>query len=181
MAAGVWLRLKAFLLDYIWILMYLGFVLLLSMVLLPGIQGLFTGPFAIAQLTGFLLVTLPVSLYFAIGDSKRFAGTFGKQKMGIQVTVVSGDPIGFFRSLWRVALKFLPWELSHFLVYRLIYLGDGAVPMQLIIIGGAVYALMFAYVLSAFFSKEKRSVYDVLSGTRVIQKRSTAIEPSDGK
>lgn len=173
MAAGVWLRLKAFLLDYIWILLYLGFVLLLSMVLLPEIQGLFTGPLAIAQLAGFLLVTVPVSLYFAIGDSKRFEGTFGKQKMGIRVVEASGNPVGLLRSFWRVALKFLPWELSHFLVYRLIYLDDGAVPLQLMIIGGLVYALMFAYILSAFFSKEKRSVYDVLSGTRVIRKGGT--------
>lgn len=174
MAAGVWLRLRAFLLDYVWIFLYLGFVLLLSTVLLPEVQGLFTGRLAIAQLAGFLLVTLPVSLYFAIGDSKRFKGTFGKRKMRIQVVESLGNPVGFLRSFGRVALKFLPWELSHFLVYRLIYLGHGAVPLQLMIIGGLVYALMFVYVLSAFFSKEKRSVYDVLSGTRVIRVGKTA-------
>lgn len=168
-SAGIWIRLKAFIWDYLWLFLYLCFIVLLSVVLLPGLQDLFNGPVGIAQLTGFLLVTLPISLYFAIADSTLFKGTFGKKKLGIQVVDTTGDSIGFLRSLFRIILKFLPWELSHFLIYRLIHLGEGEFPLHLMIIGGLIYLLMFAYILTAIFSKEKRSLYDSLSGTKVVR------------
>lgn len=167
--AGVWVRLKAFTLDYIWLLLYLLVIVLLSTVLLPGIQNFFNGPVGIAQLTGFLLVTLPISLYFAIGDSNFFNGTFGKRKLKIQVTDLADQPIGLPRSLFRIIMKFLPWELSHFLVYRLIHLEEGEFPVYLMLIGSLIYILMFAYLLTAVFSKEDRSLYDRLSGTKVIR------------
>ncbi|WP_033540971.1 RDD family protein [Planococcus sp. CAU13] len=168
-SAGVWIRLKAFTLDYILVFLYLCFILLVTTVLVPGLQNYFTGPLGIAQLTGFLLVTLPISLYFAIGDSALFNGTFGKRKMRIQAVDRDERPIGLLRSIFRIFLKFLPWELSHFLVYRLVHLGEGEFPLYLMLIGGLIYLLIFAYILSAIFSKENRSLYDRLSGTKVLQ------------
>lgn len=96
-------------------------------------------------------------------------GTFGKRRMGIQVVDREGGPIGFGRSVFRILLKFLPWELSHFLVYRLVHLGDGEFPLYLMLIGGLIYLLIFTYLLTAIFSKENRSLYDRLSGTKVIR------------
>ncbi|WP_203334507.1 RDD family protein [Planococcus beigongshangi] len=168
-AAGIWIRIKAFIWDYIWLFIYLCFIVLLTTLLLPGLQDFFNGPVGIAQLSGFLLVTLPISLYFAIGDSNLMNGTFGKRKMGIRVVDMEGGPIGFMRSVFRILLKFLPWELSHFLVYRLVHLGDGEFPLHLMLIGGLVYLLIFTYILTAVFSKENRSLYDRLSGTKVIR------------
>lgn len=167
-SAGIWIRLKAFTLDYLWIFLYLCLVGLLTMVIAPNLQDYFNGPAGIAQLTGFLLVTLPVSLYFAIGDSFLFKGTYGKRKMKIQVVDGQGQPIGIMRSIVRTILKFLPWELSHFLVYRLVSLGEGEFPLHLMLIGSLVYLLIFVYILSVIFSKENRSLYDRLSGTKVV-------------
>lgn len=167
--AGTWIRLKAFTLDYLWIFLYLCLVVLLTMVAAPGIQDYFNGSVWVAQFAGFLLVTLPVSLYFAIGDSVLFQGTYGKRKMGIQVVDVHGQPTGVLRSAVRVIFKFLPWELSHFLVYRLAGLGEGEFPLYLMLIGSLVYLLIFVYILTAIFSKENRSLYDRLSGTKVIR------------
>lgn len=169
-SAGVWIRLKAFTLDYFWIFLYLCLVALLTMVVAPGIQNYFNGPVGTAQLAGFLLVTLPVSLYFAIGDSVLFKGTYGKRKMDIQVVDEKREPIGILRSVARVILKFLPWELSHFLVYRLVSLGQGEFPSYLMLTGSLVYLLIFVYILTAIFSKENRSLYDRLSGTAVVCK-----------
>lgn len=168
-SAGIWVRIKAFTWDYLWLFIYLCFIALLSMLLIPGLQDYFNGSVGIAQLTGFLMVTLPISLYFAVGDSHLFNGTFGKSKMRIRVVDGEGKPIGLLRSLFRIILKFLPWELSHFLVYRLVHLGEDKVPLHLMMIGGLVYILMFTYILTAIFSKEKRSLYDRLSGTTVIR------------
>ncbi len=169
-AAGVWVRLKAFMLDYIGIVLYLLMVIVLTTFIAPGIQNLFQASLGIAQLTGFLLVTLPISLYFAVFDSRHFHGTFGKKKMKLQVVGLNGEGIGIVRSAIRVAIKFLPWELSHFLVYRLVQAGEASIPLSLAIIGGAIYGLMILYIATAFFSKQKRAFYDFLSGTKVIKK-----------
>lgn len=169
-SAGVWVRLKAFMLDYIVLLLYLAVVAVIAMLIFPDLQLLFTGSAATAQLAGFSMVTLPISLYFAFSDSRFFGGTFGKKKMKIQVVGQSGRNIGFFRSAFRVACKFLPWELSHFLAYRLMALGDASVPGYLIATGGMVYGLMFVYIITAILSRDNRTLYDRMSGTKVVIK-----------
>ncbi|ALS79604.1 hypothetical protein AUO94_13645 [Planococcus kocurii] len=168
-SAGIWIRLKAFTLDYLWIFLYLILVGLLTVVLAPELQDYFNDSAGVAQLTGFLLVTLPVSLYFAIGDSALFKGTYGKRKMRIRVVDIHEQPTGILRSAVRVIFKFLPWELSHFLVYRLVRLGEDEFPLSLMLIGSVIYLLIFIYILTAIFSKEDRSFYDWMSGTKVIR------------
>ncbi|WP_341962319.1 RDD family protein [Planococcus maritimus] len=170
MAAGVWIRARAFLWDYLWISLYLVLLAVVTVFVIPDIQGLFQGSLAVAQLAGFLLVTVPVSLYFAVFDSKHFNGTFGKRKMAIQVIGRNGKAVGLMRSAVRTSLKFTPWELSHFLVYRLAGNGAESVSLILILVGASIYGLLFLYVLSVFLSKDKRALYDWLSGTKVIRK-----------
>nr|MBF6634222.1 hypothetical protein [Planococcus sp. (in: firmicutes)] len=59
MFAGLWLRLKAFAADYLLIFGYLLVVLVVSMFLIPSLQELFQASPVRAQLTGFLMVTMP--------------------------------------------------------------------------------------------------------------------------
>ena len=125
MNAAFLLRLKAFLFDYILIFCYLLVLFALNMLIFPALQQFFNGSLVVAQLAGFLMVTLPVSLYFAIGDSVWAGQSFGKKKTGIRVVNLNGTALSLPRSLFRTALKFLPWELSHYLVYRLVHIGDG--------------------------------------------------------
>ncbi len=169
-AAGIWIRLKAFLWDYLWIGLYLMLLALVTVFAVPDIQGLFQGSLLMAQLAGFLLVTMPVSLYFAVFDSRHFRGSFGKRKMKIQVAGSNGKTVGLMRSAVRTALKFTPWELSHFLVYRLVENGEKSIPAIWMWVGAGIYGLLFLYILSALLSKEKRALYDWLSGTKVIKK-----------
>ncbi|ANU18231.1 hypothetical protein BBI11_14815 [Planococcus maritimus] len=170
MAAGVWIRARAFLWDYLWISLYLVLLALVAVFVVPDIQDLFQGSLAVAQLAGFLLVTVPVSLYFAVFDSKHFNGSFGKVKMKIQVVDSNGKAVNLMRSAVRIALKFTPWELSHFLVYRLVGNGEGNIPAIWMWLGAGIYGLLFLYVLTAVLSKDKRTLYDWLSGTKVIKK-----------
>jgi len=167
-SAGVVLRLKAFMVDYIFIFMYLV-LLFVNVLLFPSLQNFFNSSLAVAQFAGFLMVTLPVSLYFIASDSALFGQSFGKRKMGIQVVDRKGEPLSIWRSVFRTFLKFLPWELSHYLVYRLVYLGEEPVPLSYSIIGGLIYALMLAYVLTALFTKKKRSLYDLAAATAVVK------------
>lgn len=118
------------------------------------------------------MVTFPISLYFIISDSKMGGQSFGKQKTGIRVVGKNGDALSLLHATFRTILKFLTWELSHFLFYRLIYIGDGEVPIIYYLIGGLIYTLMFAYILTTIFTKQKQSLYDLLAKTQVVKEPS---------
>ena len=78
--------------------------------------------------------------------------------MTIQVVDATGKVLSIPRAIFRTVLKFLPWELSHFLVYRLVFIGDEAVPLSNSLIVAVIYALMFVYILIAIFTKETISL-----------------------
>ncbi len=160
-------RLKAFFIDYIFILIYLGVILVINL-LFPSVQKLFNShSLIVAQFFGFLLVTLPVSLYFILSDSVVGKQSFGKKVLKIRVVNQQGLPPTLSHALLRTAIKFIPWELSHFLIYRLVNLGNQEVPLHLTLIGILIYALMFAYILTAIFTRKKQSLYDMIVKTRV--------------
>lgn len=167
MSATFLLRLRAFMIDYILILAYIA-ILFLTVLLFPSLKLLFTGSLIKAQFIGFLIITLPVALYFIMLDSRMIGQTFGKRKMRIKVVDQHGETPSLWRLVFRTMLKFLPWELSHFLVYRLVHLGEGDVPLTYSVIGGIIYALMIIYILTALFTKNKQSLYDIIVKTRVI-------------
>ncbi|WP_147535245.1 RDD family protein [Bacillus marasmi] len=169
MNASFFIRLKAFLYDYLLILGYIVLLIILSVFLIPAIQELFTGSLLVAQLAGFALLTLPVLLYFAICDSSLVGQSFGKRKMGISVIDDTGSNPTLVRSIFRNALKFLPWELSHYLVYRLVHLGDQFIPLTYTLLGVIIYGLMFTYILTAIFTKRKQSIYDMIVKTEVVK------------
>ncbi|MBS4208682.1 RDD family protein [Bacillus sp. FJAT-50079] len=169
MNATFLLRLKAFMIDYLFILAYLTLLIVISVFLFPSLQNFFNGSLVVAQFTGFIMVTLPVSLYFIISDSVIVGQSFGKKKMGIRVVDENGKYLSLKRSIFRTMLKFAPWELSHYLAYRLAHLGDGEMPVFYISVGGIIYALMFLYILTAIFSKKKQSLYDTIAKTQVVK------------
>ena len=92
--AEFWHRAGAFAADYVIILTYLAVITLLSL-LINSPLGVNHSVFAIthwlfanrlrAQLTGFLLITLPVTLYFAISESSVRQATWGKRRLNLIV------------------------------------------------------------------------------------------------
>lgn len=169
MNASFLLRFKAFIIDYILILTYLVVLIIFNVFLFPSLQDLFTGSLIVAQFTGFLMVTFPISLYFIISDSNIGKQSFGKRKAGIRIVGYNGEALSMLHITFRTILKFLPWELSHFLVYRLVYIGNGEVPFTYYLLGGLIYALIFAYILTAIFTKKKQSLYDIGARTLVVK------------
>lgn len=172
MNANFIMRFKAFMLDYLLIFAYLVVLAIFNILIFPSVQSLFSGSLVVAQVTGFLMVTLPVSLYFIISDSVIGRQSLGKRYMGIKVVNERYEAITILHAICRTILKFLPWELSHYLVYRLVYLGDAEVPLNYYIVGGIIYTLMFAYILTTLFTKRKRSLYDIVVRTQVIKAES---------
>lgn len=162
-------RLIAFLWDYAIIFGYLLLLSGASWLLRPLLTPLFTaGPLS-AEITGFLLITLPVYLYFGVCEGSKSQATWGKQKMGIVVTDVHGRPIGLGRSLLRSAIKFIPWELAHFTVWHTV-LPSGFTERFLYSLFAVVYGLVLLYLISPLLNKNKQTVYDMIAGT-VVRRR----------
>ena len=168
--AGFWRRAGAFGLDYILILSYL-IVLALIGLLINSLSGSFSWLFAErvrAQLSGFLLVTLPVTLYFALSESSAQRATWGKKKMGLKVTNYNGERISLCRSLARTMLKFIPWEISHTFVWTIAFSpANTSAWMNYSIL--LVYALIGLNMACLIFTRKHQTIYDLLAQTYVMK------------
>ncbi|MFD2924784.1 RDD family protein [Halobacillus naozhouensis] len=162
-------RIYAFLLDYLVIVIYGIFVLgTISFVFRSYINYLFSNSPVTAELTGFIMITLPVSLYFIIGEQSKWQGTWGKRKMSIRVVDHSGRRIGKGRSAVRTAIKFLPWEVAHFGIWQLMLPTDFS-GITILIILNAVNITIILYLFIPFTNKKRKNIYDWISGTVVIK------------
>jgi len=167
MYAGFWKRLQAFLWDYVLIGAYLLIITALFW-LLPFSERLFANRIQ-AQGSAFFILTLPIILYFTIFESSAKQGTWGKQKTALIVTGSNGERISFPRSFARTLLKFIPWELSHTLIWEINF--HPQTEPTLINIGfGVVYLLVGLNLASLLMTKKHQTLYDLAKKTCVIHK-----------
>ena len=174
--AGFGQRLVAFLLDYIVISIYIVLLVALSFGIgaTPwgdGFVRLFANPIS-AEVTAFLLLVLPVVLYFAFFETSARQGTWGKQRLGLRVTDERGERISFGKSLLRSLLKFLPWELTHLCLWNIPGwpMNVGEVPPWIVAGLSLVWVIVFAYAASLLLSKTSQTIYDRIAGTLVLGK-----------
>jgi uncharacterized RDD family membrane protein YckC len=169
--AGFWQRAGAFALDYVILLLYLAAVTLLSFLLNPlGIsQWLFTDRLR-AQLAGFFLLTLPVTLYFTVSESSDRQATWGKKRVRLKVIDYNGKRIRFWRALARTALKFVPWELSHTLIWE-IYFPSQTNSTWVNYGFVLVYVIIGLNLASLIMTKTHQTIYDFLAKTYVTRQR----------
>ncbi len=120
--AGLWIRVKAFSADYLLISLYIALLVAVSLLIQsvdPSIlQPLFGHPLT-GQLSGFVLITIPVTLYFAISESSSHQATWGKRWQRVKVVHNNGERLSWMRALGRTALKFIPWELAHTCIWQM--------------------------------------------------------------
>lgn len=171
--AGLWPRVGAFAWDYIPIAAYLcamvGLGALINAVAPSLARALFGNPVA-GEATGFLLVTLPISLYFALSEASTRRATWGKRKKGLTVVRSDGERLSGLRSIGRTALKFIPWELAHACIWQLRF--AGAEPSPVLTAGLIlVWVLVGANVVSLLVNEQGQTLYDLLAGTVVVPSR----------
>lgn len=141
------IRVKAFLIDYLVISLYLILLLLINLLL----GSIFSWTYDIshfqAQLVATLSSVLPISFVFGIFEGKK-GYTLGKYLMKIQV---SSESKRLVRSVYRNLLKFLPWQLGHMATIYGIYKGIDTIFYLLLILS---FSLLIIYIFSfAFLSK----------------------------
>lgn len=165
--SNLWQRMSAFLLDYLILAVYLA-ILSAIFFMIPNASSLFDSRIK-AQIFGFLFVTFPITLYFAISESSKKQGTWGKSRLSLKVTNREGNKIGFGNSLIRSVLKFTPWEISHTLIWEVTFNPD-LNPIILNILLIVVYGLSGANVASLLLTKTRQTLYDLVCKTYVIKK-----------
>lgn len=162
------IRIYAFLIDYLVIVIYGIFIVgTISIVFRSYIGPLFSSSPVTAELTGFFMITLPVSLYFILCECSKWQGTLGKRKMGIHVVNSVGQRIGIGRSAFRTAIKFLPWEVAHFGIWRLL-LPTNLTQITVYVILNAVNLAVIIYLIIPLTNKKRKNVYDWIAGTKVV-------------
>jgi len=164
-------RIAAFGLDYILIAAYLLVVVvggLLFGAVAPQLSALLFGNPWLGELTGFVVLTLPVTLYFALSERSAKGGTWGKRRMQLRVLTGEGQRIGLGRSLLRSGLKFLPWEMAHAVIWQF----SVADPSPMLTAGlVAVWLLVALNLASALTDQRRRALYDRAAGTVVVSAR----------
>jgi hypothetical protein len=71
----------------------------------------------------------------------------------------------------REALRFLPWELSHAIIWRLaLSATKNSFPAWAGAGFALVYLLVFAYLVTLFFGSQHRTLYDRLAGSLVMRR-----------
>jgi uncharacterized RDD family membrane protein YckC len=126
------------------------------------------------ELIAFVTLTLPVILYFTLSENGKYAGTIGKRKLGLHVESKSFTKASFWQLLIRNCFKFLPWELAHYIIFRLFYFASTSTFTPTWVLTGLISSQLLAitYLLFLIFSKNKRSIYELISQTRVVQNKA---------
>ncbi len=165
-AAGFSKRLLAFAIDFLLIAAYILVLIGIGV----GIVGVANESAVLASpwtmdLFAFLILILPVILYFALQEGSQRQATWGKHKVGIKVVNAQGQKLSGRQALIRSAVKFLPWQLAHTCVFQIWF---GQTSSWLVLGALLAQVLVVTYVLSILISKEHRAPYDWLSGAYVI-------------
>ncbi|MCB0047092.1 MAG: RDD family protein [Caldilineaceae bacterium] len=163
-------RVKAFLYDYLLIVLYISLLALLS-ISPPGerLAGFFTSP-ASADLAAFVLLVLPVLLYFALLEGGSSGATWDKRRAGVRVIRTDGGRLGYSRSLLRETVRFLPWQMAHTAVYRYAFAPD-YIAWRAPALNGASLALAAYYLIDLVRRADHRPLYDRMAGSMVVTRR----------
>jgi uncharacterized RDD family membrane protein YckC len=148
--AGFWLRVVAFIIDAL-VLYFVGMIVMLPFAasMGMGMRGMMTGrppnlegllPMIHAMIRLTLLRTVLNWLYYSLLESSAWQATLGKKALGLEVTDLDGNRIGFGRATGRFFAK----------IISSIILGIG--------------------YLMAGFTEKKQALHDILAGTLVIRK-----------
>ena len=149
-------RMIELLFDYLFILAYLVFLFIVSM-LINGIPE-FTE--IQSQWLVFFTSVLPITLLFTFLDYTK-NGSFGKSKAGLQLVYKKKTVQA---SLLRNTIKFLPWQIGHMGTIHGFY---SEFDFLSIILSLLATLLAVALLAMMVFRKDKRHLGDLIAHTQV--------------
>lgn len=168
--ASLRVRIQAFVLDYFFNAGYLAFLFgigLIANFTFPNIRRTLFGDPVYGQLSGFVLVTLPVTLYFSLFESSSWQATPGKRWKNLKVIDEGNACLSRRRALGRTLLKFVPWELAHACIWQISTLSEE--PSSLVVVGFVlVWLIVGANLASIYISPTHQAIYDELVRSYVV-------------
>ena len=154
-------RMMEFLFDYLFILAYLVFLFLGSMLIyIIFFNGVPEFTEIQSQWLVFFTSVLPITLLFTYLDYAK-NGSLGKIKAGLQLVYQKKTVQA---SLIRNVIKFLPWQISHMGTLHGFYSEFDVLSISLSISATLLAVLLLAMTL---FRKDKRHLGDLLAHTQV--------------
>ncbi len=160
-------RLLAFLVDWLVIAAWGGLLFGGVMLLTGGTPPRLSGPWS-AQGIGFVGMTLPVVLYFALAESSSTRASLGKRALGLAVVRDTGGRLPFRASLLRTAIKLAPWELGHTVAQQAAWSGEAGVPVWVWVPMAASFLGPVWWALS--IAARGRAPYDRWAAARVVRR-----------
>lgn len=166
----LWRRLLAFWLDYLFIAGYAMLLFVASYSLQRIIGEFLFSPFQ-GQLVGFFTLTLPVFLYFFVGENRVQHATPGKRICRIKIMAGNETPPGSGAVFLRNLLKLLPWEVAHTGVHWLMHYSrrHQDPPLWVFVLLVVPQLVVLVYMLSILLSGGRSSLYDRVARTAVAQ------------
>jgi uncharacterized RDD family membrane protein YckC len=157
-------RLAAYLIDLLPLAVYAA---ALFLVVAPHLGTLFTRSAWFSDALSFVLIVLPLLLYFIVAEARGARATFGKKLLGLRVELPRSRPAVVSSSI-RAILQLAPWELAHFGIWHAVLF-----PHDVARSVGTAF-LLLANVLAvvyagSLFIGDGRTPYDRLAGTRVVR------------
>ena len=154
-------RMMEFLFDYLFILAYLVFLFLGSMLIyIIFFNGVPEFTEIQSQWLVFFTSVLPITLLFTYLDYAKNGG-LGKIKAGLQLVYQKKTVQA---SLIRNVIKFLPWQIGHMGTIHGFYSEFDVLSISLSISATLLAVLLLAMTL---FRKDKRHLGDLLAHTQV--------------
>ena len=168
-------RLAAFMIDYCVIASYIGNLIIINLFLL---QTELDPPSDLSEkLAGhaqaFLLLTVPVWLYFTLQEHSSAQATLGKRVLRIRVENYPTFKPRFAQIAVRNGVRLLPWEISHAAIWYVP--GTPFIdPMPTFNLAVCVATIVVAssYMVLLFF-RDGRTPYDLAAGTWVVPAKLT--------
>ena len=158
-------RLLAFFVDWLVIAAWGGALFGAVVLINAGIPSRPSSPW-LSQAIGFVAMTLPVLLYFALTESASAQATLGKRALHLHVVRSDGEQLQLSTSLLRSAVKFAPWELGHTVANQAVYAGASGVPDWVYLPMALSLALPAWWAVSMF--RGGATPYDALTSTKVV-------------
>ena len=115
----------------------------------------------------FLVISLPMWLYFILNESSPRQATLGKSLLGLKVTDMDGNRLKGSTATWRTAYKLAFFEIGHLSFLFPTPLFDE--PNPSFRVGFAiVIALMLAYFAVTLITPRRQSIHDLAVHTLVV-------------
>jgi len=167
-------RVAAFAIDYAVIAAYIGLLTGLGVAARAALHQHLALPRTDAEklqghAAAFLTLTLPVALYFALSEAAPAQATLGKRALGLRVTTTEGGRVPLGHSLVRSAVKLAPWEVAHTAIWHTPGQPFVSSPAAWNVAGYTVALGGAAWYVAALFVGSRRTPYDHVAGTRVME------------